>query len=56
LTLLEFVAGNPWWSVVLLIAGGFAVGQALSAPVVAYRKWTKAPGICPRCHGTGRDP
>lgn len=57
--LLAFIVEHP--ALALFVCGplvlvlGAAVGNALSAPVVAWRKWHR-PHDCPRCHGTGREP
>lgn len=55
MTPLAFVELHPVWTAILLLVGGAAVGEALAAPVRAWRKWRR-PGDCPRCHGTGREP
>jgi hypothetical protein len=46
---------HPVWSVVFILAVGFAVATMVGAAVKPLETWRR-PGDCPRCRGTGREP
>ena len=55
MTVLDFAAAHPVWSLLFILASGMAGSFVVGAAVEPLKTWRR-PGDCPRFHGTGRDP